>query len=183
MRFKYGGRVQVFYDDVEITGEVVNVHVDQHSDWIPVFDVPGPTRVPLPTDGIITIIARQTNEQDWVPTLEPSHILLDPQTNEQENNVSKNVSTKEQVEVRTTMAGIIREAVEQRYGKARIWAETEVVGPLGGVSAQVYGAVEYDGKVVSFAINVYSDDRIQEKLEKQVELEAENDRLRNLLGW
>jgi hypothetical protein len=103
--------------------------------------------------------------------------------NVQEDTMPKNISTKEQVEVRTQMADVIKEAIEAKFGKVKTWVETESVGPLGGVSAKVLGAVEYEGVIVPFAINVYSDDRISEALEEQLETDAENDKLRGKLGW
>jgi len=92
-------------------------------------------------------------------------------------------STKEQVAVRTEMADIIKEAVEAKYGRVRLWTESEITGPLGGVSAQVFGAIDYEGRVVPFAISVYSDDRIQQKVEDQIDREEEDTRLRARLGW
>lgn len=103
-------------------------------------------------------------------------------THNKENNMS-NISTKEQVEVRTQMADVIKEAVEAKYGKVRTWVETEQVGPMGGISAKVLGAVEHNGVIVPFAIQVYSDARIVEALEEQLETDAENDKLRERLGW
>lgn len=101
----------------------------------------------------------------------------------QDTNMSKNISTKEQVEVRTQMADVIKEAIEAKYGKVRTWVETETVGPLGGISAKVLGAVEHEGKIVPFAIQVYSDERIVEALEEQLIADGENDKLRDKLGW
>lgn len=106
-----------------------------------------------------------------------------PTTKEESQDMSQNISTKEQVKLRTEMADVIKEAVEAKYGKVRTWVETEQVGPLGGVSAQVFGAVDHEGVVVPFAISVYSDARIQEKLEDQLEQDAENGALRSKLGW
>lgn len=53
---------------------------------------------------------------------------------------------------------------------ATLWQEKggENVGPLGGVSNQVFGAVEIDGEPVAFIINIYADPVVDDKVIERV---------------
>lgn len=157
-----GKDVRVWFGDHEITGLVRSISTSMEGYGDP---------------GLMTIEAYQSDDL--------YHAVNDVAAGgrKQDKSTMATSSTKEQVEVRTSMADLVKEAIETKYGKVRTWLETETVGPLGGVSAQVFGAVEHEGKVVPFAVSIYSDDRIKEKVEEVLEQEAEDGILRGKLGW
>lgn len=172
-RFSQRGTIKILFNGQDVSAHIADVRLEHRQESI---SAPGlgdtfARTIPGERQGIYTITAYQAPE-------------VEEALNRQEDGQAmKNISTKEQVEVRTALADIIKEAVETKYGKCRTWVETETVGPLGGVSAKVLGAVEYNGVIVPFAIQVYSDDRIADALNEQLDEDAENDALRNRLGW
>jgi len=170
-RFKINDRIRVYWNETEITEYLVSdVRLEQRQDWI---SCPSPSS--MFNDSIPGELSETVHITAFRVPEAPNHV--------QEDIMQKSISTKEQVEVRTEMGNLIKEAIEAKYGKVRTWVETESVGPLGGVSAKVLGAVEHNGVIVPFAINVYSDERIVEALEDQLVTDAHNDELRSKLGW
>lgn len=72
-------------------------------------------------------------------------------------------------EAREELAEFISDRLQQ--AGFVLWQKTggEQVGPLGGVSNQVYGAVEVDGEAVAFIINIYADVVVDSKVIERVE--------------
>jgi hypothetical protein len=61
-----------------------------------------------------------------------------------------------------------------------LWQKSggENVGPLGGVSNQVFGAVEIDGEPVAFIVNIYADPVVDSKVIERVKQSKARNSLR-----
>lgn len=86
--------------------------------------------------------------------------------------------------LRSEVAESIKEHIEATFSNVRLWVDHEKVGPLGGVSSVVFGAVGgEEGGVLPVCVSVYSDDRIRAQLESKLEECEKDDELRKRLGW
>lgn len=78
--------------------------------------------------------------------------------------------------VRADIAETIRHALEEDYRIKKIVVNEAAVGPLGGHQAKVYGYVDWvnndlTSEVITFAVNVYSDDKTDKSIDEEFEAE------------
>lgn len=88
---------------------------------------------------------------------------------------------------RSTAAEMVHTALDNDNGwgnieVAKLWTpEHNVVGPMGGYSSRVKLFLNLDGEIAPVIINVYSDRKIKDALVEQLQVDAQDAKLRKMI--